>query len=181
MTQYARYIDETTVQYPTDEEFAGIVNWRFHDGQLRKRHYVPMLGEAEEREGYVATPSRFADRGDHIDVLEWVYSPASAPAQPDTTERDNAEKAIVAAIAALARKYDATADIEGMEDITIPNLTALADAKGVPASEFGALITELTPYKWQLEAVTGLLWAECWEGLKSRFAQWMREIASPNL
>ena len=174
---YAKYLDEYNVQYPTEEEFAGILNWMFHDGQLRKRHYVPLLGEPEEREGAVATPARFEDKGDHIDIVEWSYSPAPEPQPPSTAERDNAEKAIVAAIAALARKYDATADIEGMEDITIPNLTALADAKGVPASEFGALITELTPYKWQLEAVTGLLWAECWEGLKSRFAQWMREIA----
>lgn len=95
----------------------------------------------------------------------------------DTTERDDAEKAIVAAIAALAKKYDALDELLAMKDITIPNLTALAAAKDVPDAEFGALITALTPYKWQLEAVTGLKWAECWEGLKGRFIQWIQELA----
>lgn len=102
--------------------------------------------------------------------------PPEPEPQPDTTARDNAEKAIVGAIRALAVRYNALADLAAMEDITIPNLEALAEAKGVPVDEFGALITMLTPYKWQLEAVTGLVWAEAWDGLKSRFKQWMEEI-----
>ena len=95
---------------------------------------------------------------------------------PDTTLRDNAEKAIVSAIMGLAYKYDALSDLADMQDITIPNLQALAAGKGVPQEEFGALITALTPYKWQLEAVTGGTWAECWEGLKSRFRDIMQSM-----
>ena len=100
---------------------------------------------------------------------------------PDTTERDNAEKAIVSAIKALAVKYDALSDLAQLianDQLAIPNLLQLAAAKGVSDVEIGALISGLTPYKWQLEAVTGLLWAECWDGLKSRFAQWMQEVAT---
>ncbi len=95
----------------------------------------------------------------------------------DTTKRDDAEKAIVGAIAALARKYDAMDALLALEDITIPILTALANEKGVPETEFGALITSLTPYKWQLEAVTGLIWSDCWDGLKSRFKKWIQELS----
>lgn len=174
MTTYAHYIDQHTVSYPTDAEFAGIPNWRHHDLLLRRHNYLPLVGEPEPREGYVAAPSEFElVEGDHIDITEWQYTPIPSP---DTTERDNAEKAIVGAIKALAVKYDALADLLALEDITIPTLTALAAAKGVPMEEFGALITTLTPYKWQLEAVNGVSWAECWSGLKSRFAQWMEEI-----
>lgn len=111
-----------------------------------------------------------------IQVDTWEYTPIPEPEPPDTTDRDNAEKAIVGAIVALAIKYNALEDLASMQDITIPNLKALADSKGVPEEEYGALITMLTPYKWQLEAVTGQLWAECWEGIKSRWQQWMQEI-----
>lgn len=93
-----------------------------------------------------------------------------------TEERDAAEKAIVGAIAALAMKYGAVDELKQMQDITIPALHELAISKGVPEAEYGALIMELTPYKWQLEAVTGQTWAECWSGLKSRFFTWMEQI-----
>ncbi len=115
----------------------------------------------------------------YIQIDTWDYTPIPVPPPepaPDTTDRDNAEKAIVGAIVALAMKYNALEDLASMQDITIPNLKALADSKGVPEEEYGALITMLTPYKWQLEAVTGLLWAECWEGIKSRWQRWMQEI-----
>lgn len=57
---YARYISETQVQYPTDAEFKGIPNWWNHDAKLREKGYAPLIGEPEPREGYVASPSRFA-------------------------------------------------------------------------------------------------------------------------
>lgn len=109
---------------------------------------------------------------------EDIPAPPEPPA-PDTTERDNAEKAIVAAIKALADKYDAVSEIALLMydgSLTIPALMELAGTKGVPDAELGALITELTPYKWQLEAVTGLLWADAWDELKSRFPSYWSEI-----
>ena len=91
-------------------------------------------------------------------------------------ERDDAEKAIVRAIVGLASKYDAMGELMAMDDITIPSLQSLAESKGVSLSDWGELISTITPMKWQLEAVVGLTWAECWQGLKSRFAQWMAEV-----
>lgn len=174
--QYARFIDKHTVQPPDPKEFKGVPNYLMHDSLLRQHNYLPLIGEPEPRLGVTAEPAEYALQGDHIQITAWKWVPIPEPIIPDTSERDNAEKAIVAAIAALAQKYDAIQDIASMEDITIPNLRALAVEKGVPDEEFGALITTLTPYKWQLEAVTGLVWADCWEGLKSRFMQWMQEI-----
>ena len=115
----------------------------------------------------------------YIQIDDWQYTelpPELEPEQPDTTERDNAEKAIVQEIVTAAAHYNAVQELISIEDITIPNLRALANQKGMPNSEFDALITKLTPYKWQLEAVENTTWAVCWEGLKSRFAQWMQEI-----
>lgn len=117
----------------------------------------------------------------YIQIDTWDYAELpepEEPALPDTTERDTAEKAIVQAILAAATQYDAVQDIASMQDITIPALKELANQKGMPDSEFDALITKLTPYKWQLEAVENTTWADCWQGLKSRFAQWMQEILS---
>lgn len=107
---------------------------------------------------------------------------ASAVANvPDTAERDAAELAIVRLIAGLARRYDAVQDILSMSETGIPELQALAVRKGVPQEDFNALISEITPLKWQLEAVTGGTWAECWVGFKSRIqahvAALMREMA----
>lgn len=92
--------------------------------------------------------------------------------------RDAAEKAIVAAIVELAKKKNALEDLAAMEDVNIPNLTALAAAKGVSPEEWNNLITSLTPMQWQLLAVVGGTWADCWDGLKSRFPQIMEEILS---
>ena len=113
----------------------------------------------------------------YIQVDSWDYA-ENAQEQADTTERDDAEKAIVLAILTVARQYDAVQDIARLDDITIPALQGLAQAKGMPDTEFDALITRLTPYKWQLEAVCNATWADCWQGLKSRFSQWMQELSA---
>lgn len=101
---------------------------------------------------------------------------AEAAARNKTAERDAAEKQIVSVIVALARKYNALEDLAAIEDVTIPNLEALAKQKGVPEEEFSKLILSLTPMKWQLEAVEGGTWEKCWLGLKERFAKWIQEI-----
>lgn len=56
---YARYISETEIQFPTAEEFIGIPNWQEHETQLRKKHYMPLIGEATPIDGYTAEPIRF--------------------------------------------------------------------------------------------------------------------------
>lgn len=60
MTQYAKYIDEHTVQQPDPNEFRGIPNWQQNEQALRKRHYAPLVGEPEPRVGVTAEPSAFA-------------------------------------------------------------------------------------------------------------------------
>ena len=37
-------------------------------------------------------------------------------------------------------------------------------------------ITAITPLKWQLEALVGGTWAECWQGLKSRFPEYLQQL-----
>ena len=46
-----------TLQYPTASEFPGVPNWQTHDALLRRHGYMPLVGEAEPREGYNAVPA----------------------------------------------------------------------------------------------------------------------------
>lgn len=98
----------------------------------------------------------------------------------DIAARNETERAVVQAIVTVAAQYNALEDLASMQDITIPNLKALSVAKGMPDSEYDALITKLTPFKWQLEAIEDTTWAECWNGLKSRFPEYLAEILQPN-
>ena len=85
------YAKETNgeLQYPTPAEFAGIPNWQQHDYQRRKRGYLPLVGEAEPREGYTARPSRWHIEGDGgtscIQVDAWSYEPI--PPEPTPVVR----------------------------------------------------------------------------------------------
>lgn len=73
---YARD-DNGTLIYPTDAEFVGIPNWWLHDYQLRKRRYMPLVGDAEPRDGYTPKPSKWhiegAGNAAYIQVTEWEY------------------------------------------------------------------------------------------------------------
>lgn len=95
-----------------------------------------------------------------------------AASQPDTTQRDEAEKAIVDAIMDLVKKYGAEEEFSGME-LSIPAMMELATSKGVTSQDLQECMTKVQIYVYQLEAVTGGTWAECWEGLKSRFAGYL--------
>ncbi len=53
---YAR-IENDALIYPTEAEFRGIPNWQTHDAAQRKKGYMPLVGVAEPREGYTATPA----------------------------------------------------------------------------------------------------------------------------
>ena len=94
---------------------------------------------------------------------------------PDTTERDNAEKAIVSRIAALALKYDALADLANLE-LTIPKLLQLAYEKGVTDADMQSVKADVAILVLDLMAKEGGDWAGCWDGLKSRFPQWLQEL-----
>ena len=232
MTQYAKYISETSIQYPQASDFIGVPHWETHDILLRRKGFVPLTNIPENREGFQAVLDRFSftqqtvtrieprredpvthapfmedimeeDPETHemkkvgerqvtrevpvefddsyITVLEFHYielPPPPEPEQPDTTERDAAEKKIVGLILQLASAHDAINDIVQMQDITIPNLESLAISKGVAtdSAEWLALIASITPLKWQLEAIEDTTWAQCWQGLKSRFPAIMQEI-----
>lgn len=77
--KYARD-NNGVLEYPKASEFVGIPNWWLHDYQLRKKHYMPMMGEPEDREGYEAVPKtwtthvsssvRMEERQENEDVYE---------------------------------------------------------------------------------------------------------------
>lgn len=116
-----------------------------------------------------------------VRVVAWTYEPILEPEpepESDTSRRDAAEEAIVRLIAGLAIKYNAVADVLAMTHPTIESLISLAADKGVPAEELGALITAITPHKWNLEAIQGTLWSECWEGLSSRLPQIVQKVVA---
>jgi hypothetical protein len=67
-------------------------------------------------------------------------------------------------------------DLATIPDVTIPTLTRLAVQKKVSTEDWNNLITAITPLKWQLEALVGGTWAECWQGLKSRFPEYLQQL-----
>ena len=110
---------------------------------------------------------------------EEMEQDAARRAQEDAirnADRYDAERAIVLGIVNLARKYNAVEDLLAIDDITIPALQELASSKGVSVEDWNELISILTPMKWQLEALVGATWAECWEDLKARFGGYVSEI-----
>ena len=54
--QYAR-IHRDQLVYPTTADFIGIPNWQSNEPALRRKGWLPLVGEAEPREGYTATPA----------------------------------------------------------------------------------------------------------------------------
>ena len=90
--------------------------------------------------------------------------------------RNAAELAIVKEIVKLAKAKNALQDLAAIEDVTIPSLTLLALQYGVTTEEWNGLITTLTPLQWHLLAIVGGSWADCWQGLKSRFPEYLQEL-----
>lgn len=121
--------------------------------------------------------------GDVIDKRkERIIREAEATKEAMIQERNAAERQIVGLIVQIAKAHDALEDLAAITDVTIPNLEALAISKGVmpDSTEWLTLITSITPLKWQLEAIEDTTWAECWAGLKSRFQEYLAEIARAN-
>lgn len=178
MAIYAKYIDASHVQYPSDADFPGVLNWRYHDALLRRKGYLPLVGEPEDRPGFEAVPVEFElVENNYINIVRWDYRAIPPEPEPDTTERDNAEKAIVGRIAQLAVKYDALADLADLE-LTIPNLLQLAADKEVTEADLQAVKSDVAILVLDLMAKEGGDWASCWEGMKSRFARWLHELLS---
>ena len=214
---YAK-IENDVLVYATAADFPAIPHWETHEQAVRRKGFLPLVGEAEPREGYIAEPAtwhtvaqsitRIEPRqtivedwetdpetgerrkiGEHTEMVDteitldksciqvdaWEYIEIPIPPAPDTSERDNAEKAIVGRIAALATKYNALSDLAGLE-ITIPNLLALAAAKQVTDADLQAVKSDVAILVLDLMAKEGGDWQSCWEGLKSRFVQWMNEV-----
>lgn len=217
MTQFAKIQDDALV-FATAADFPAIPHWETHEQAVRRKGFLPLVGDAEPRDGYTAEPAtwhkveqsitRIEPRqtivedwetdpetgerrktGEHTEMVDteitldksyiqvdaWEYIEIPIPPAPDTSERDNAEKAIVGRIAALALKYDALSDLAGLE-ITIPNLLALAAAKQVTDTDLQAVKSDVAILVLDLMAKEGGDWQSCWEGLKSRFVQWMNEV-----
>ena len=108
----------------------------------------------------------------YIRVTASHYEEIPAPEPPDTSERDNAERAIVGRIADLAMKYDAMEDIAELE-LSIPSLLQLAERKGVTDADMQAVKADVAILVLDLMAKEGGTWQSCWDGLRSRFVQWM--------
>lgn len=112
----------------------------------------------------------------YYQVDEWEYTPIPEPEpEPVPVERNEAEKAIVRRILQLVDKYDAMEDLQGM-DLTIPGLLALAQSKAVSDVDLQAVKSDVAILVLDLMAKEGGDWASCWDGLKSRFMQWVAEI-----
>jgi len=58
MQEYAKEVG-SSLQFATDAEFVGVPNWRTNQAAARRKDYLPVSGEAPQREGYSATPSRW--------------------------------------------------------------------------------------------------------------------------
>jgi len=56
MQEYAKEVG-SSLQFATDAEFVGVPNWRTNQAAARRKDYLPVSGEAPQREGYTATPS----------------------------------------------------------------------------------------------------------------------------
>ena len=69
MKRYAKIVDDSLV-FPQDSEFAGIPNWKTNDSALRRRGYLPVEGDAVQREGYVASPSSWYVVNQSVQVVE---------------------------------------------------------------------------------------------------------------
>lgn len=54
--KYAREHRKQLV-YPTTADFIGIPNWQSNEPAMRRRKWLPLVGDPEPREGYTATPA----------------------------------------------------------------------------------------------------------------------------
>lgn len=43
--------------YPTTADFIGIPNWQSNEPAMRRKRWLPLVGDPEPREGYTATPA----------------------------------------------------------------------------------------------------------------------------
>lgn len=118
MKQYARYIDSTHVEYPTDAEFKGVPNWRQHDALLRKHNYLPLVGEPEPRLGVTAKPAEYEPDTDCIRITAWTYTPIEPP-EPQPLPRQFTKGALLEALRGCSLYEDAKAIYQQDIDLQI--------------------------------------------------------------
>jgi hypothetical protein len=66
--------------------------------------------------------------------------------------------------------------LNALDDITIPSLLGLAQEFNVSEEDLTKTETNILILSRHLEAITGQSWADTWNGLKSRFANYLAEI-----
>lgn len=76
----------------------------------------------------------------------------------------------------MVEKYGAMNALQELDDITIPSLLGLAEEFNVSEEDLTKVETKILILSRHLEAITGLPWAETWNGLKSRFSNYLSEI-----
>ncbi len=54
--RYAR-IHRNQLVYPTTADFIGIPNWQSNEPAMRRKRWLPLVGDPEPREGYTAEPA----------------------------------------------------------------------------------------------------------------------------
>jgi len=201
MIKYAKIVNDK-LQYPSPLEFIGVPNYMTNDPLLRDKEYLPLVGEPEEQEGYMAEPSEWhvvnqsgtrtemrqtsPDSKEleetlvildtsYIQIDLWNY--VELPVDNSNEVRDNAEKAIVGRILALVNKYDALDGLEALlPDITIPSLLGLATEQGVSTEDLMATESDVSILVLDLMAKEGGTWQDCWEHLKLRFGAIVTEL-----
>lgn len=107
---------------------------------------------------------------------EAVEEEIPQPAPEDTAERDAAELSLVSIIFDLAVRYDAVNELSRLESVTIPSLLGLSDRYGVSQGDLQKAETTILILARHLEAITGLSWADTWDGLKNRFPVYVAEL-----
>ena len=107
---------------------------------------------------------------------EAVEEEKPQPAPEDTAERDAAEFSLVSVIFDLAVRYDAVNELSHLDAVSIPSLLDVSSRYGVTAGDLQAAETSILILARHLEAITGLSWADTWDGLKSRFPGYVAEL-----
>ena len=153
-----------------DSRFRFVRNVQFEDIEEPTGAVELDENNAVVRETGETRPRRIKHDNSKI-YATWVYRPTET-----MRRRDETEKAIVAIILGMAKRYGALADLRGMQEVTIPGLMALAERYGVADAELQAAETKILLLTRELEAITELTWGDTWKGLKARFRTHLADL-----
>jgi hypothetical protein len=97
---------------------------------------------------------------------------------PPSDELAGKERAFVAKVAEYAAAYGAMEELAEMEAPSIQALLALAAEKGAAADALAGMESALLTLARDFEHATGGVWTDAWDGLVSRFAGYLGELAA---